>query len=82
LTQSSEFNILIDNLKDILVPARSILDIPITYRPTEMKRYNTNLVVTARQAAGMSWSDNDTRFSFSLKLNYYLLSLNFNHSNE
>lgn len=50
------FNILLNNLENVYVEAKSVLDIPIVYTPTEMKRHNVNLIVSARRSdADMNW---------------------------
>lgn len=53
--QGHIFNILIDTLMNLHVSPKSTLDIPIIFTPSELKRYDINLVVTARREARMSW---------------------------
>ena len=59
--ESSEdaFNILLNNLENICINSKSSLDIPIVFTPSEMKRYNINLVIASRREAGMNWIEKD-----------------------
>lgn len=56
----NSFNILLNGLENVLVEAKSILDIPIVFTPTEMKRFNVNLIVTATRGEKLSWEENDS----------------------
>ena len=50
-------NILLENLKNVHMSPKSILDIPVLFNPSEMKKYNVRLVVTARREGQKSWQE-------------------------
>ena len=51
------FSILLENLKNVNVSPKSILDIPVLFNPTEMKKEKINLVVSARREGNSSWEE-------------------------
>lgn len=53
--ENSVFSILLENLKNVYMSPKSILDIPVLYNPSEMNKYDINLVVNARREGRMSW---------------------------
>lgn len=53
------FNILMNNVASVHVPPRGSLDIPIVFKPNELRSYSVNLVVSARREARMSWNEKD-----------------------
>lgn len=63
------FNILLNNLENVRVEAKSVLDIPIVYTPTEMKRHAISLVVEARRGEDeYSWGiSRDQKYTFKKK---------------
>ncbi len=54
---SQTLNILLETVKRVHMSPKSILDIPVLFNPTEMKRYNIKLVVTARREGDKSWQE-------------------------
>ena len=59
--ESQVFNILLDNLQNIHVGPKAVLDIPVVFTPNELKRFEVSLVVTARREARMSWIEQDPK---------------------
>lgn len=55
------FNILLESLQNLHLSPRSILEIPVMFCPTEMKKYNVNLVVLAKREAQMSWLEPESK---------------------
>jgi hypothetical protein len=55
--RESAFNILLNNLENVHVSPKAILDIPIVFSPSEMRRFNLNLIITARREARMNWAE-------------------------
>lgn len=51
------FSILLENMKNVHMSPKSILDIPVLFNPTEMKKYNLKLVVIARREGLKSWEE-------------------------
>lgn len=60
-SNENAFNILLNSLENVHVSPRAILDIPIVFTPMQMKRYNVNLVVSARREARMNWAEQTTK---------------------
>jgi hypothetical protein len=55
------FNILLESLQNLHLSPRSILEIPVMFCPTQMQKYNVNLVVLAKREAQMSWLEPESK---------------------
>ncbi len=56
------FNILLNNFQNLHVTPRGVLDIPISFSPDELRKFDVNLVVTARREARMNWAEKDSKY--------------------
>ncbi len=54
-SNSPTLNILLETVKGVHMSPRSILDIPVLFNPTEMRRYDAKLLVVARREGDRSW---------------------------
>ena len=56
------FNIILKTMQNIHVRPKGTLDIPIVFTPKELRKYEVNLVVSARREARMSWIEPESRY--------------------